>query len=54
MHIIANQDKIGVSKGELYLFKILYILTFKRSKWLKKQMVAITKDLETVRSKKLF
>jgi len=54
LNIIANRDKIGVSKFDLYLFKALYLISFKRSKWLEKQIIIITKDLETVKSKKLF
>lgn len=54
MHIIANQDGIGTSKFDLYLFKGLYLLTFKRSKWIKKQIIKITKDLEAVKSRKVF
>ena len=54
MNIIANQDKIGVSKFDLYLFKTLYLLSFKRSKWIKKQINKITADLETVKNRKMF
>lgn len=54
MNIIANQDKIGTSKFELYEYKLLYLLSFKKSKWLKKQIVQITKDLETVKNRKVF
>ncbi|WP_453989877.1 hypothetical protein [Bacillus nitroreducens] len=54
MNIIANQDKLGTSKIDLFLFKILYLLSFKKSTWLKKQIIQMTKDLETVKSKKIF
>ncbi|WP_163971128.1 hypothetical protein [Oceanobacillus halotolerans] len=54
MNIIANQDKIGASKFDLYLFKTLYLLSFKRFKWLEKQIVKITKDLETVKNRQLY
>jgi len=53
MNIIANQDKIGTSKLELYEYKLLYLLSFKKSKWLKKQIVQITEDLETVKNRKV-
>lgn len=42
MNIIANQDKIGTAKFELYLIKMLYLISFKKSKWLKKQIIQIT------------
>ncbi|WP_185959662.1 hypothetical protein [Lentibacillus cibarius] len=54
MTIIANQEKIGTSKFDLCLFKFWYLLSFKKSKWLKKQIIQITKDLETVKNKKIF
>ncbi|MFD1849706.1 hypothetical protein [Oceanobacillus bengalensis] len=54
MNIISNQDKIGTSKFDLYLFKMLYLLRFKKSKWLKKQIIQITKDIETVKNRKVF
>ncbi len=54
MNIIANQDKIGTSKFDLYLFKMLYLLSFKKSKWLKKQIIQITKDIKTVKNRKVF
>ncbi|WP_240377958.1 hypothetical protein [Bacillus piscicola] len=54
MNIIANQDKVGTSKFDLYLFKFLYLLSFKKSKWLKKQIVQVTKEFETVKNGKIF
>ncbi|MUK88413.1 hypothetical protein GMD78_08420 [Ornithinibacillus sp. L9] len=51
LNLIANQDKVGTSKLDLYLMKTLYILSFKRSKWLKKQIIQITKDLEAIKSR---
>lgn len=54
MNIIANQDKIGVSRFELYLFKGLYLLSFKKSKWVKNQIITIMKDLETIKNRKVF
>jgi len=54
MKIIANQEKIGTSKLELYQYQFLYMLSFKQSKWIKQQMVQITKDLETVKHRKVF
>jgi len=54
MHIIANQDKIGTSKSELYVYKLLYFLSFKKSKWLRKQISQITKDLEAIKNRKFF
>ncbi|MFD2762426.1 hypothetical protein [Lentibacillus juripiscarius] len=54
MNIIANQDKVGTSTFDLYLFKILYLLSFKKSKWLKKQINQIITDLETVKNGKMF
>lgn len=54
MNIIFNQDKIGTSKFDLYLFRMLYVLTFKKSKWLKKHIIQITKDLEAIKNRKMF
>lgn len=54
MRIIANQEKIGTSKCELYLFKCLYLMSFKKSQWLKKQIVQINDDLETIKHRKVF
>lgn len=54
INITANQDKIGTSKIDLYLLKMLYLLTFKRSEWLKKQIIQIEKDIETVKRRKVF
>lgn len=54
MNMIANQEKIGVSKLDLYFFQVLYVLSFKKLKWAHKQMVQVTKDLETVKNKKIY
>jgi hypothetical protein len=54
MNIIANQDKIGTSKIDLYLAKMLHVLTFRKSKWLKKQIHQIEQDIETVKSRRLY
>lgn len=52
MKIIANQDGIGTSKFDLYLYKVLYLL--RKSKWLEKQIVQIAKDLEAIKNRKVF
>lgn len=54
MDIIANQDKLGTSKIDLFLFKLLYILSFKKSKWLKKQIIQITNNLEAIKNRKIY
>ena len=54
INITANQDKIGTSKIDLFILKLLYKLTFKRSEWLKKQIIQIEKDIETVKRRKVF
>lgn len=54
MNIISNQDNLWASKFDLYLFKLLYLLSFKKSKWIKKQITKITEDLETVKNRKIF
>ncbi|MFS0643928.1 hypothetical protein [Siminovitchia sp. 179-K 8D1 HS] len=54
MKIIANQDGIGTSKFDLYLYKVLYLLSFRKSKWLEKQIVQIAKDLEAIKNRKVF
>lgn len=54
INITANQDKIGTSKIDLFILKMLYKLTFKRSEWLKKQIIQIEKDIETVKRRKVF
>lgn len=54
MNFIANQEKLGTSKWELYHYQLLYLLTFKKSKWLKRQITQITSDLETIKNRKVF
>lgn len=54
MNIIANQDKIGTSKFDLLLFKLFYLLSFKKSKWLAVKIEEIKKDLETIKKRKVF
>lgn len=54
MNILANQEKIGTSKFDLYLFKALYRLSFKKSTCMKKQVEKIEDDLETIKNRKLF
>lgn len=54
MKFIANQERLGTSKWELYHYQLLYLLTFKKSKWLKKQIMQITEDLETIKNRRIF
>ncbi|GIN58005.1 hypothetical protein [Lederbergia ruris] len=54
MNIIANQDKMGTSRFELLLFKLFYLLSFKKSKWLAAKIEEIKKDLDTIKNRKVF
>ncbi|WP_158234640.1 hypothetical protein [Lentibacillus sediminis] len=54
MRIIASNERVGTSQMELYTLKIVYLLTFKRFKALKRQMQQVTEDLETVKHRKVF
>lgn len=54
MKFIANQEKLDTSKWELYCYRLLYLLTFKKSKWIKRQISQITSDIETIKNRKIF
>lgn len=54
MNFIAENEKIGTSKIEMLFYKVLYLLTFKKSKLLKEQLTQIQEDLETIKNRKVF
>lgn len=45
-NIIANQEKLGTSRLDLWLFQILYLLSFKKSTMLKRHIIQIRKDIK--------
>lgn len=53
MNMIVNRDRVGSSTFELLLFKLLYSLTFKRSRHLRTIIHRIEKDLEAVKNKQV-
>ncbi|TCT17559.1 hypothetical protein EDD68_1287 [Melghiribacillus thermohalophilus] len=53
MNILANQNGVGSSKFELWLFKFLYFLTFKKSQRLEKIIHQIERDLKAVKNKQV-
>ncbi|SOC39135.1 hypothetical protein [Salinicoccus kekensis] len=53
MNIIANRDGIGASKFELWFFKSLHLLTFKKSKHLKDIIRRIEADIEAIKNKQV-
>jgi len=51
MNVIANRDGIGSSKFELWLFKLLHALTFKKFRCLTKIIDEIEEDIVARRNK---
>ncbi|WP_210253484.1 hypothetical protein, partial [Pallidibacillus pasinlerensis] len=51
MNIVAKGDGIGSSKFELWLFKFLHVLTFKKSLYVKKVICQIEADIEAKKNK---
>ncbi|SOC38276.1 hypothetical protein [Salinicoccus kekensis] len=53
MNIIANRDGIGASKFELWFFKALHLIMFKKSKHLKNIIHRIEKDIQAIKNKQV-
>ncbi|MFD1415252.1 hypothetical protein [Oceanobacillus jeddahense] len=54
MNILANNQDIGASKFGLWSIKFFDLLTFKKSKHLKKVIQDVEKQIEDNKNKKIY
>ena len=54
IQIISDNEKIGTSRMDLYILKMLHVLSFKRAKWLEKRIQQHSEALEALKNRRVF